>query len=151
MKMTKRCSGCKEIKPVVDFSPKGFNVDGSQRYNSKCKPCRNADYKKYCEENKEKRLESSRAYYARNKKKHLHLVRMRQLRVKNATPNWLTEDQKQQIEYFYWLCDDLYKTAGEKYEVDHIVPIKGKNVSGLHVPWNLQILPQDLNRSKGNR
>ena len=35
--------------------------------------------------------------------------------------------------------------------VDHVVPLKGRNVSGLHVQWNLQLLTQDANRRKGNR
>ncbi len=67
-----------------------------------------------------------------------------------ATPVWLTRDHLEEIKYFYWLCSDLKITTGQNYEVDHIVPLKGKNVCGLHVPWNLQILPDQLNRIKHN-
>lgn len=66
-------------------------------------------------------------------------------------PNWLSEEQKQKIKDFYWLVADLRVTTGENYHVDHIIPLQAKNVCGLHVPWNLQILPSDLNLKKGNR
>ena len=65
-------------------------------------------------------------------------------------PQWLSEPDKGRIEDFYWFAQDLYKVTGEVYHVDHIVPLQGKTVCGLHVPWNLQILPADLNLSKGN-
>lgn len=67
-----------------------------------------------------------------------------------ATPKWLSAEQLESIRYTYWLCADLKVTSGESYEVDHIVPLKGKNVCGLHVPWNLQILPANINRTKHN-
>jgi hypothetical protein len=69
----------------------------------------------------------------------------------NATPQWLTKKHWAEIENLYWLARDLRVTSGEDYHVDHIVPLKGKNVCGLHVPWNLQILPSDLNISKSNK
>lgn len=68
-----------------------------------------------------------------------------------ATPSWLGSDQRSEIRSFYE-CAVMMEEAGyEKRHVDHIVPIAGANVCGLHVPWNLQILPASINMSKGNR
>lgn len=68
-----------------------------------------------------------------------------------ATPPWLSEEHKKQIDGVYWLAQDLRSVTGEAYHVDHITPLKGKNVCGLHVPWNLQVLPADINLSKSNK
>jgi hypothetical protein len=62
----------------------------------------------------------------------------------NATPKWLTEDDLKQMR-------KTYRDAQvRRWEVDHIVPLRGKVVCGLNVPWNLQILSPQLNRKKGN-
>ena len=61
-----------------------------------------------------------------------------------ATPAWLTLDQKLSIHQMYLNCPE-----GE--QVDHIIPIKGKEVCGLNVPWNLQYLSKEANMKKGNR
>jgi hypothetical protein len=66
------------------------------------------------------------------------------------TPLWLTLTHHKQIDRFYWEAAEVSKVVGEFYHVDHIVPLQGKTVSGLHVPWNLQILPAKENLSKGN-
>ena len=65
-----------------------------------------------------------------------------------ATPKWA---DRIKIKNIYQECIALSKLSGIKYEVDHIVPLKGNNVSGLHVHWNLQIIKATENRSKSNK
>lgn len=69
----------------------------------------------------------------------------------NATPPWLTKEHLEQILEFYILAKELQWLSEEPLEVDHIIPLQGKNVCGLHVPWNLQILPKSMNIKKGNK
>jgi hypothetical protein len=65
----------------------------------------------------------------------------------NACPQWLSSCQKEEIKLVYAHA----RILGEDYQVDHIIPLQGENVCGLHVPWNLQILPAKVNASKGNK
>lgn len=69
---------------------------------------------------------------------------MRRSRRIQRTPKWLNAEQKQAIQRFYEDCPN-------GMQVDHIVPLQGQNVSGLHVPWNLQYLTPSENAAKGNR
>lgn len=69
----------------------------------------------------------------------------------NATPPWLTKEQLLEIKLLYLFVAERRKTTGLDLEVDHIVPLQGENVCGLHVPWNLQVLTASENASKGNR
>jgi len=67
------------------------------------------------------------------------------------TPKWLTKEQWIQIRSFYELAQTLTVQTGVRHEVDHVVPLRGDDVSGLHVPWNLQILTKSENCQKSNK
>jgi hypothetical protein len=66
-------------------------------------------------------------------------------------PKWIKDVFFEEIKLFYKAAKAAEDFTGQKWHVDHIVPLQGKNVSGLHVPWNLQILPAKKNITKGNR
>ena len=68
-----------------------------------------------------------------------------------ATPKWLTREQKGQIRELYKIAITMTKTTGEQYVVDHIVPLRSEFVCGLHVPWNLRVIPRQENLLKSNK
>lgn len=110
----------------------------------------NKQVKLWKQTNPERKKELDRNYHIKNQgnpeylAKRRHHEANRRARKLQATPSWLTEEQKQHIKQFYIDCP-----IG--YHVDHIMPLKGANVSGLHVPWNLQWLPGIVNKIKSNR
>lgn len=75
----------------------------------------------------------------------------RRLAKVNRTPAWLTPDDFWLIEQAYELAALRTKMFGFQWHVDHIVPLQGKLVSGLHTPSNLQVIPGIENVSKANR
>jgi hypothetical protein len=79
------------------------------------------------------------------------LTSLRKRRHKKATPSWLTRKQRVEIKNLYLIAITMTKTTGERYVVDHIVPLLGKDVCGLHVPWNLRVITQDENLKKSNK
>ena len=69
----------------------------------------------------------------------------------HRTPAWLTVDDLWLIEQAYELAALRTKLFGFSWHVDHILPLQGKQVSGLHVPTNLQVIPWVDNVRKANR
>ena len=106
--------------------------------------------KKYYQENREAFLE----YYKKYRQENVNKVRAKNAKRKatklQATPKWLTEEQNKAIQEVYTHARECEMLTGDEYHVDHIVPLQGENICGLHVPWNLQVLPSDLNLSKSN-
>ena len=77
-------------------------------------------------------------------------VAKRHARQLKATPKWLTTQHWVSIQKVYDKAVRLTQETGVPHDVDHIVPLRGATVSGLHVPWNLRAIPARANRSKSN-
>jgi len=90
-------------------------------------------------------------YKTRNPDLYKELVSLRRRRFRQATPKWLTTEQKLEIRLQYRLAIELSRTTKQRYAVDHIIPIQGEEVCGLHVPWNLRVITQEENLKKSNK
>jgi len=106
---------------------------------------------KWREENKEKMQAARDAWYEKNKHRVLASSRKRQLAKIQRTPKWLTKDDFWMIGQAYELAALRTKMFGFSWHVDHILPLQGKTVSGLHVPTNLQVIIGSENCRKANR
>jgi len=97
--------------------------------------------------NKELANQLSAAWAKNNPSKTAAQAAKRRCALLKATPSWVNFDAIQ-IEYDLakW-CSDV---MGEKYHVDHIVPLQGKQVCGLHVHNNLRVIPASVNLTKSN-
>ena len=104
----------------------------------------------YGKENRHITRKASSKYHKLNRDKSAARTAKRRCQKLSATPSWLTQEQLKEIEYFYVHAKDCEVVSGQQYHVDHIIPLQGKDICGLHVPWNLQILPADINLSKSN-
>jgi hypothetical protein len=66
------------------------------------------------------------------------------------TPAWLTDDEQWMIAQAYDIAAQRTKLFGISWHVDHVLPLQGRLVSGLHVPTNLQVIPAAVNCRKSN-
>lgn len=153
----KVCRNCGVEKELSLFPKQKQNKDGHHSY---CKMCRSAyDKQRYNPKERsevyqlslEQERKARREYYSNTKEDYYRRKAQRRASLLKRTPAWLTKEHLQSIRNIYKECHSLNTTSPERYEVDHIVPLQGKTVSGLHVPWNLQILPMSENRKKGNK
>ena len=78
-------------------------------------------------------------------------TKARRRKHREATPSWLTTKEKAEIRQLYQIAITMSKTTGEQYVVDHIIPLRGEDVCGLHVPWNLRVITQEENLKKSNK
>jgi hypothetical protein len=113
-----------------------------------CRDCRKA----YLASFRAKHKQAIRAQAAQWKKRHPAKVcadtMARQARQAMAMPRWVNA---RDIEAVYSESARISGETGVRHEVDHIVPLRGRGVSGLHVPWNLRVITREANGLKGNR
>lgn len=99
---------------------------------------------------REKQRENNRKWMHANRDYRLAQTKARKAQKKSNVPKWLTLDEKKQIAAIYRKARDYTDITGVEYEVDHIIPLRGGVVCGLHAPWNLQVLTREANLRKGN-
>ena len=99
--------------------------------------------------NPEKHRASSRAHYARNKAYYNLKGLERRRKVAGQTPAW---NDRAKMLAIYAECSKRNEKDGYiKWHVDHIIPLRGKNVWGLHVHTNLRIILASKNQAKSNK
>ena len=76
---------------------------------------------------------------------------IRRARKLKAMPKWLNKEELQEMCNMYKISGQISKDTGVVHHVDHIYPLKGKDSCGLHVPWNLQVIPAKDNLKKSNK
>lgn len=136
----------------------------SRNYAKENRAKKTEAYKSWRHRNPDKARAASRRHYDKSRAwlkdrpeitAYHALVRRRM--VKQAQPAWLTKEHLEDIRSIYKSAQALSEFHEEPYHVDHIEPIKGVNEkgehisSGLHVPWNLRVLPAKENLSKSNK
>lgn len=148
----------KENKAHLDEYQAAYREENKERirkrhreYHARNRDKRNAQSAAYRAANPEKMKQLDRAYWQANPDKNAAKAAKARANRVQATPPWLTKEQLKEIESFYATAKALEQAFGGRYDVDHIHPIKGDTCCGLHVPWNLQVLPSSENRSKSNR
>ena len=158
----KTCTKCLTDKDCGFFHKDVSRKDG---YRNICKECVSAYMKINHEKNKDHIIAKAIKWVAENREKHnakcnkwakqnaakVNARTARRYACKTqATPQWLGADDHWMIEQAYDLAKLRSKMTGFPWEVDHIVPLRGKKVMGLHTPWNLQVVAQTENRRKSN-
>lgn len=160
---TKTCTKCKLNKELTAFSPRTKSSDG---VNSWCKSCvatqtRTYNAKRMRDRRKNpeyatKEREQQATYRKLNKPLIAALKRTSTIKRRNtqaqATPQWVD------IEFERFVFSEAFALAalrgrmfGFDWHVDHVIPLNGKNVSGLHVSNNVQVIPACDNLRKSNK
>lgn len=174
----KHCHKCNQEKPFEAFYTSSTHKSGYASWCKECESARNrlktqkyrdtrlAKAKQWRDENKDKQNAATKAWRESNPERTAAMYRdwaernrdkvnakwmQREASKKHRTPAWLTADELWMIEQAYDIAAKRKQMFGFDWHVDHIVPLQGKTASGLHVPWNLQVITAKENRMKSNK
>ena len=132
----KQCSDCLEFLPFSFYTEgQGGEAFGLQ---ATCKSCRHD--KDQIPENKERKRKTLREWRNKTGAGRFHCAK-RRAAILQRTPAWADQEK----------IKEIYSNCPEGYQVDHILPLQGELVSGLHVPENLQYLTKSENSIKNNK
>jgi len=121
-----------------------------KEYNQKNAEIIKKQKKEYYLNNKEHILKKSSKYYAEHRDEVYARHGKRRAKLKQASPNWITKEEEDKINLLYKIARKVQTLTGVNMHVDHIYPLNGKTVCGLHCLSNLQILTAKENLEKGN-
>ncbi len=158
----KTCTKCRDKKELAAFTVDKRSLSG---FDARCKKCTNDRSLTWNKENASRYKGNMAAWELNNKtrrcaikSRHMKTAKFRATSARNsaaghasklkATPAWA--DMKA-ISKFYSDAELLSRITAVPHEVDHIYPLRGEAVTGLHVESNLQILTKQENCRKGNR
>ena len=161
----KVCSKCKIEKPYTEFyKASKCRINVTDGYRAACKKCtnienrdswkkhnveRNQNKAKYRENNRSSIRAKLKKHYEENKGYYFSKDKARKLRLQQSTLGDVPWSSV--IKPFRDKAKEMTSKTGIKHVVDHIMPLKGKNSSGLTVPWNLRVIPERFNQVKGNK
>ena len=157
----KQCTKCGCVKPLDRFTSDRSKPDGK---HLNCKDCRAVAKRAYYQANKERqkrwhaewlvnnreaKRRHARNYVRRNLGRVLANTRAYQLSKRKATASWANKDAISEIYEAAAAWNEMW--PDDLVHVDHIIPIQGKYVCGLHVETNLRIVRATDNLAKNNR
>ena len=153
------CTKCGISKALTEYNKCKATKTGCVQV---CKQCRAEAYtansqptkdraKKWRLLNKEKKLAQNRVWKQNNLAYYAAKEQERRGKKFNATVTWdieLTDFVAQEAQKLRSLREEITKTP---WDVDHIIPLQHKQICGLHVWNNLQVIPKKVNIKKSNR